>query len=286
MTTVPVILLNYNSSADCRKCVGFLKLQKGVELEIIIVDNASDEADRKAVEALCAETGSTFLPVSSNRGYNAGNNVGLRYAAEKGYEYALIANPDMEFPDENYVAALVNELKMHPEAVVAGSDIVSPEGKHQSPMKRDGGWKSSFGWIKDITGKKTVSAEADDYIDNWPTSHYCSKVSGCCLLLSLPFIKSIGFFDENVFLYCEEAILSRQVENAGRKMFYTSNLQAIHRHISNAKGDPVKRFNHWRKSRLYYINIYSGDHFAGRLIASLSMWLYCALMKAYFKSKK
>lgn len=25
-------------------------------------------------------------------------NIGLRYAANKGYEYALIANPDMEFP--------------------------------------------------------------------------------------------------------------------------------------------------------------------------------------------
>ena len=38
---VPVILLNYNSSADCRKCVADLKRQEGVELEIIIVDNCS-----------------------------------------------------------------------------------------------------------------------------------------------------------------------------------------------------------------------------------------------------
>lgn len=41
MMKVPVILLNYNSSADCRKCVADLKRQEGVELEIIIVDNCS-----------------------------------------------------------------------------------------------------------------------------------------------------------------------------------------------------------------------------------------------------
>lgn len=33
---VPVILLNYNSSADCCKCVADLKQQEGVELEIIM----------------------------------------------------------------------------------------------------------------------------------------------------------------------------------------------------------------------------------------------------------
>ena len=39
--TIPVILLNYNSLADCRECVADLKSQEGVELEIVIVDNCS-----------------------------------------------------------------------------------------------------------------------------------------------------------------------------------------------------------------------------------------------------
>ena len=95
---VPVILLNYNSSADCCKCVADLKRQEDVELEIIIVDNCSRKEDASAVEQLAAEQGCTFIAAKENRGYNAGNNIGLRYAANKGYKYALIANPDMEFP--------------------------------------------------------------------------------------------------------------------------------------------------------------------------------------------
>ena len=81
---VPVILLNYNSSADCCKCVADLKQQEGVELEIIIVDNCSRKEDASAVEQLAAEQGCIFIAAKENRGYNAGNNIGLRYAANKG----------------------------------------------------------------------------------------------------------------------------------------------------------------------------------------------------------
>ena len=79
---VAVIILNYNSSADCCKCVADLKQQKGAELEIIIVDNCSRKEDASAVEQLAAEQGCTFIAAAENRGYNAGNNFGLRYTIE------------------------------------------------------------------------------------------------------------------------------------------------------------------------------------------------------------
>ena len=107
---IATIILNYNSSADCRKCIGFLKAQQGVELEIVVVDNCSRDDERKAVETLCKEQGCTFIANNENKGYNAGNNVGLRYAAEKGYEYALIANPDMEFPQTDYQSNLLVQM--------------------------------------------------------------------------------------------------------------------------------------------------------------------------------
>ena len=86
MSKIAIIILNYNSSADCRKCVGFLLRQQGVDLEIIIVANCSRPDDRQAVEVLCKEHGLTYIPAKENRGYNAGNNIGLRYATEKEYK--------------------------------------------------------------------------------------------------------------------------------------------------------------------------------------------------------
>ena len=132
---VAVIVLNYNSSTDCRKCISDLKRQEGVSLEIIIVDNCSREDDVLAVKILAAEQGCTFIAAKENRGYNAGNNIGLRHAAEKGYEYALIANPDMQFPERDYIIRLANVMEQKPEVAVCGSNIVTTEGQRQNPKR-------------------------------------------------------------------------------------------------------------------------------------------------------
>ena len=282
---IATIILNYNSSADCRKCIGYLKAQQGIEQEIIVVDNRSRDDERNAVEVLCKKQGCTFIANNENKGYNAGNNVGLRYAAEKGYEFAMIANPDMEFPQTDYLATLLAQMQTDDDIVVCGSDIVGADGIHQSPMYQDGNWRGSFGWIKEIFGKKKKS-DAYDFIDNYSESHYCHKVSGCCFMIRTSFLKEINFFDEKVFLYCEEAILSRQVEIAGKRMYYLATAQAVHRHVKSDKGDPVKRFKVWGKSRCYFIDRYSKDHWLGKQIAKLSMRLYVLAFTLYNKIKK
>lgn len=282
---IAIIILNYNSSADCRKCIGYLKAQQGIEQEIIVVDNCSREDDRKAVEQLCKEQGCTFIANNENRGYNAGNNVGLRYAAEKGYEFALIANPDMEFPQTEYLAKILAKMQKDDNIVVCGSDIIGPDGIHQSPMGKDGNWRGSFGWIRELLfGRK--NRDKYDFIDNYKESHYCHKVSGCCFMIRTSFLKEIKFFDEKVFLYCEEAILSRQVEVAGKRMYYLATAQAIHRHVKSEKGDPVKRFKTWGKSRCYFIDKYSGYPWYGKLLAKLSMKMYVLTFTFYNKLKK
>ncbi len=280
---IATIILNYNSSVDCKKCITDLLQQQGVEQEIIVVDNCSRKEERAAIERLCAELMVTFIPNNINSGYNAGNNVGLRYAAKKGYECALIANPDMQFPRKDYLATLIKPMQEDCDIVVCGSDIVGLDGCHQSPAFRDGDWRGCWGWVTDIFKKK--NAEAYNFIDNFAESHYCAKVSGCCLLVRMSFIKAIGFFDEYPLLYCEEAILSRQVENAGKKIYYTTETQAIHAHRKSEKGNPVPRFRNLRRSRLHFIKNYSGDTPFGKFMAGLSITLYTKTCIAYNQTK-
>lgn len=283
MMIIPVILLNYNSSSDCRKCISFLKRQKGIGVEIVVVDNCSTKNDLVKLKALCEEEECTLIENHENRGYNAGNNMGLRYAVEKGYKYALIANPDMEFPQQDYLLKLIEVMEKDEEIVVCGSDIVSPEGIHQNPMIRDGNWHESLRWITGVFRKKRI--DTYDFIDHYEENHYCAKVSGCCLLVKLAFVKEIGFFDEKVFLYCEEAILSRQVENRRKKMYYTVAVQAVHRHIKSEKGNPVKRFRNWEQSRIYFIERYSGDTTMGKFTAKLSTRMYATLFIVLYRLK-
>lgn len=282
--TIPVILLNYNSTDDCRKCISFLQKQTGVDLEIIVVDNCSTEENRRDVEKLCNDEGCTFIANTKNAGYNAGNNVGLRYALEKGYEYALIANPDMEFPQTDYVAKLTQLLLNDVQLAVVASDIITPKGIHQNPMKPDGNWQSSFGWLTGLFKKQPKDTYS--FIDNWQESHECKKVSGCCFMIRLSFLKDIGYFDENVFLYCEEAILSKQVERTGMKMYYTAERQAVHNHQVSKKGNPTTRFRIWRNSRIYFIKRYTVYPWYGKLFAISCMRMYIFVMIAIIRIRK
>ena len=270
-----IIILNYNSSTDCRRCIDYLKAQQGVEQEIVVVDNRSRDDEREAVEALCKEQGCTFIANNENRGYNAGNNLGLRYAAEKGYKFALIANPDMELPQTDYLATLLAKMQEDEEIVVCGSDIVTPEGVHQNPKKRgNDNLKGYFSWITEILTRKKKRNDNPEWIENPAVSKYCRCLNGCCFLIRMNFIESIGFFDENTFLYGEEPILGSQVEEKGKKMYYTANTFAVHAHLKSKEGTSAFCNKHWKHSRLYYVKRYSKLPWIKKRLALMSIRLY------------
>ena len=282
MTKIGVIVLNYNSSADCDKCIKYLKEQEEVELDIIVVDNASRTEEQQSIKRICEVHGCTFIQNNANNGYNSGNNVGLKYAESKGYEYCLVANPDMEFHQKDYIKKLAEILAKDEKTVVACSDIVTPKGIHQNPMKKEGNWTSCFSWVKGFFKKSNNTYE---FIDDWEHSHECFKVSGCAFLIKTSFLKEVNFFDEYPFLYCEEAILGKQVEQKGCKMYYTAESQAEHHHVASAKGNPIPRFRQWNRSRVYYLKEYSGYPLIGKYISIVSMKLYVLIMLTFYKIK-
>lgn len=282
MMKTAVVILNYNSSADVVKCVGTLMDQSiAPQMEIIIVDNASAAADRDALRQFCQSCGLTLLEASENRGYNAGNNLGISIALDHGCDAVMIANPDMEFPMTDYVERLRAALFSDDAYAVAASRILGPDGRDQNPMRAEVSWTASLAWIGDLLLRRTPS-----FIDRPLESHDCSKVSGSCLMLKADYLRSAGLFDTTPFLYCEEAILAKQVQAARRRIRYDASPVAIHRHIPSVKGDPRPRFRHWRRSRLYYIRRYSGWPMPARIIAACSMRLYTAVMIAGFTLKQ
>lgn len=273
---IAAVILNYNSFNDCKECITDLKKQS-LPITIIVVDNCSQEDDCNQLKTLCRQSECVFIEADANRGYNAGNNIGMRHAVELGCEYILISNPDMRYPDKEFVSKLIAKMQEDSDIVAIGGKILGLDGKPQSPMKRDGDWKESFGWLNGLLHPRR-NKEERDYLDRPEESHYCSKLMGSCLAVKGSYVKSTDFFDEGVFLYCEEAILSRQIERDGKKMYYLKEAECIHAHKASEKGDPVKRFKSWKNSRNYFINKYSEDSWIGKIISKVSMSLYYTLI--------
>ena len=73
------------------------------------------------------------------------------------------------------------------------------------------------------------------------------------------FIKKGNLLDENVFMYCEEPILAKTLQNKGYKALYVDEVTAYHQHISSQKpSSNAARMIAFLKSRKYYIKNYSG----------------------------
>ena len=250
MNKIAAVILNYNSSADCAKCVASLKKQQDVELGIIIVDNCSAPDDRAAVEELCRRENCVFIANNENRGYNAGNNVGLRYASANSFEYALVANPDVELVDENYLSELSTVCQNDRSVVVCAGDVITAEGIHQNPKYIEQNDNKPF-FLRLFTGGGTQTP-----VDS-KTSRYVKYLNGSCILLSIDFLKSINYFDERVFLYGEESILACQVENAGKRMYYLATVCCRHNHKKSRENKSAITERYWKQSRLILIRHHS-----------------------------
>ena len=280
---IAVIILNYNSEKDLQVCAEQVARQEGVHVSIILVDNASRPESVAAVRAWLAawrpdsicgaehevqawvrqhpETARHpravyLIKNAENRGYSAGNNVGIRLGEALKADAVMIANPDMRIEDRNYLHELSRHLFIDPKNYVAASRIVDLQGNEQNPM-REASFLEELFWQRWLFRRffKGITYVLPCPL-NRPT--VVPKVSGCCLLLRMDFLQQTGYLDENVFLYCEEPILSARVHAAGGRILYVPTLTAIHAHVKIEKGNNGKRMLLFIKSRKYYLKSYSG----------------------------
>jgi len=273
---IGAVVLTYNSEADLPASLNGLREQEGVDLRLILVDNASALSSRKEMEetfeahfqdgllldlaeasrASVGDARAVFIRNDKNAGYSAGNNIGARLAESLGCEGMLILNPDVRISDPRYVAKLWSAMKLEPLAAVAASSVRNLNGVNENPMKEPGFWEE-FLWPARMMfsargfqrGKMRKAPASDKTIE---------KVSGSCFLICADALEEIGYFDEGVFLYCEEAILSAQLKARGRTIAYTTSLEVLHAHDTSMKGDPTRRFAAWSRSRGYFLHNYSG----------------------------
>lgn len=276
MVKVMAIILNYNTYNDSIKCAELLKKQTYENLQIVIVDNQSTDGKKEQLVAYCKENQIEFIASERNAGFSAGNNLGLKKATELGCKYSLIINPDVEIRDSEYIEKAVEKMEEDKKIAVLGSDVINMEQKHQNPMRELNFFENTF-WFVMLALAKVI--KKDLYVGNPQKSRYVHKVSGCCFFINMKFIEGNEYFDDNVFLYCEEPILAAQVKKAGLKEYYMSEIKAYHMHIASEKGNVAKNLERFYDSRIYYIKKYRYGRFLGSVVAKSIRWQKSVMIK-------
>lgn len=249
---IAIIILNYNSwedtIAEIDLCYGLLNVQYE---DIIVVDNASPNNSAQMLHEASISRGFHFIESSCNKGYAAGNNIGLQYAYEHSYRYGWILNNDIVIEDKEIVQKLFDVFQKDASIAVVNPDIYAPNGHMYN---RDSKRPTFFDYTIGINKYRKIGRQIHD-LGNYG---YIYRPQGCCMMVDLEKMHEIDFMDENTFLYVEEPILAERLLIKGYRCACCLNAKIIHNHSSTVKSVFAKRkirqFNN--KSFRYYLEEY------------------------------
>ena len=129
---VSVLIVNYNAGRYAAKAIKSLLRQKNVELDIIVVDNASQDDSLIELNALKVPASHlakiTIIPHTENIGFGRANNLAANHAIG---QYVLILNPDTELNDTHLICSLIHAMEHNPRLGLIAPRIHEPAKKKQ-----------------------------------------------------------------------------------------------------------------------------------------------------------
>ncbi len=238
---ISVIVLNYKGTQDTIDCVNSVtasSLEEGIDLEIIVVENGSNDGSKEKLRDLKAIK---LIESTVNLGYSGGNNLGINYALKTNADFILILNNDI-FIDKHAISYLIK--------VTREADIISPKiyfakgfEFHKSRYKKDELGKVIWYAGGQIDWNNIIGSHVGvDEVDN---GQYNSKkgidfATGACMLVSAKVFEKIGLFDEKYFLYLEDMDFCVRAKRAGFKIIYEPKAILWHKNAASAGGSGSK----------------------------------------------
>ena len=130
MPELSVIIVSYNTRELLRECLLSLRESVSLELEVIVVDNASSDGSAELVRGGFPEA--RLLAQSVNAWYCGGNNIGIAAATA---DYALLLNPDtVVAPDA--LALMLRFLRENADYSGVTAQLHYPDGALQQTCAR------------------------------------------------------------------------------------------------------------------------------------------------------
>ncbi len=229
-----VIIVTFKTNEDILyNCINSISK----DVNIINIENSNDTSHKKKIEQKYNNV--KVILSGKNLGYGGGNNLGIQKSETR---YILISNPDVVY-NKNFFEEVKNYLKDD-----LNFSIIGPSYNDKKILSY-----GSFDLSKNSNEFDKFHLKEVDW------------VVGCTMLLDTKKIDENFYFDENFFLYFEEADLCRRIKLKGGKVYTSSKLLVDHYgHKGSAATDPkysieteMFRNWHWMWSSFYYKRKYS-----------------------------
>lgn len=194
----------------------------------------------------------TLVRTGGNLGFAGGNNVGLRYALARGFDYVWVLNNDTVVrPDA--LRRMVEEARRDPGAGIVGSTLVY---YHAPDTVQAWGGAAYNRWLA-LGWHLGKDAPADAPVDAGAVRARLAYVTGASMLVSRAFLEEVGLMNEEYFLYFEEVDWASRARGRFR-MGYAPGSVVYHKEggsIGSGERDAVKSWTadyHFVRNRILF----------------------------------
>jgi GT2 family glycosyltransferase len=239
--SVAAVIVTYNSRGSIAACLDGL-LASGVVREVIVVDNASSDGTLDAVRG--RDDRIVTIALSNNRGFGAAANIG---AARATAPLLAFFNPDASVA-AGTCEALAELLERDAAVWAVGPALLNDRGvREYSARGFPSEWSTLFNrrYLDIFPRSRRAELVRFLMLDHDRTAVFeCDWLSGAFFLLRRADFAALGGFDEQFFMYYEDADLFRR-RPPGRPVLFVGSALAAHA-IGGSSRQVAVRAGAWR----------------------------------------
>lgn len=268
---IRIIVLNYNSSRTTLALLNSLLNQSYTNFEIVVVDNCSEKLEYDILkEGL--PNGVYLVDSPKNEGYSRGNNIGMRFITEIIPDFYLVLNSDLVIENCQLLSILVSTFVLDDsQLLMAVSPLVNTlsvtsDVAYQYQVRRLLSPLQMIlvhlSFLKPFVGSLLAHYMYSDKMPFRGKITLCDSINGAAFIVRYSVMENLGFLDPGTFLYMEELILGKQIQNLGGVCGLNGYCEVKH-YQGLSTGSRVKLFNsgmeHFkRESFVYFLRKYYG----------------------------
>lgn len=213
-----IVLYNNDIEVLEQSINSFLNTKLNVRL--ILIDNSPKDDLR----TLQTDNRIEYIHNPSNPGFGAAHNIAIKKSLELNSTYHLVLNPDVYFK-KGTLEMICDFMNNNLNVGQLMPKVTYPNGEFQYLCKTNPtlfdlfarGFMPNF--IKNIFQKRMDRYEYKDH--NYEDIIYdIPYLSGCFMFLRTETLKKVGFFDDKIFMYLEDADLTRRFLEVSRTVYF------------------------------------------------------------------
>jgi N-acetylglucosaminyl-diphospho-decaprenol L-rhamnosyltransferase len=227
-TDVTFLIVTFKSGESIHRCVDLIPKK----YPILVIENSANnffksDLEKKYNNVKCILAG-------ENLGFGKASNLGLNLVKSK---YAFLINPDTLLTS-NTTEQLIHYSQKINDFALLSPVMIDAEDKNYRIYK-----------------KKLLLINKSEYLE-------VDFIKGFSMFFNMSKFKSIGFFDEKIFLYFEEDDLCRRVRNLNQKIYVIFSSKITHQGGQSHNeefNEEMDHSRHWHHMWSYYY--YNKKHF-------------------------